>query len=596
MTKEQVLGSYFGYEAFRDGQSEIIDNILNGNDVMAVMPTGAGKSLCYQIPAIMLDGVSIVISPLIALMKDQVEALRANGVPVAFLNSSQSYFEFNEVLNMAYEGEFKLIYVAPERLLTPDFIQFAKSVHISMITVDEAHCISQWGQDFRPSYLRIIEFVEKLSYRPVITAFTATATIEVKDDIRKMLKLSNPFCITTDFNRKNLYFGVQKPDDKFESLMKIIQRNSSKSGIIYCISRKLTEALCNKLSARGISATCYHAGLTDMERQQNQDDFIFDRKQIMVATNAFGMGIDKPDVSFVVHYNMPKSIESYYQEAGRAGRDGENAECILLYSGQDIRTNRFLIENSEYEADDEEREKAKARDLKRLNDMANYCTTGECLREYILRYFGDNSPCKCDNCSSCNGDIDYIDITVSAQKIISCIYRLQQRNRTGGIHTIAQILTGSKSEKIRSNKFDSLSTYGIMSDMTEKDCVQIINFLVSKKYISISDGEYPVAMLNSLSTALLKQKNTVFMPVKQEKKKNIVNNINDELMLRLKKLRREIADKLSVPAYIVFSDASLRDMCAKLPKNKEEFTKVSGVGKIKTEKFSEDFLKVINEE
>ncbi|HCR73494.1 MAG TPA: DNA helicase RecQ [Ruminococcus sp.] len=591
MTKKQILNQVFGYPDFRGSQSEVIDNILAGKDVLAVMPTGAGKSLCYQVPALMHDGITIVISPLISLMKDQVEALRSNGVSAAFLNSSQSFQEFRAVLDMAYNGAFKLIYAAPERLLTPEFINLALNVRISMIAVDEAHCISQWGQDFRPSYLRIPEFISKLSYRPVVTAFTATATDEVKKDIIKTLGLNEPFCITTGFNRENLYFGIEKPDDKFSALMKIINRNRDRCGIVYCISRKASEEVCRKLCENNIPSACYHAGLTDEQRRISQDDFIFDRKKVIVATNAFGMGIDKSNVSFVVHYNMPKSIESYYQEAGRAGRDGEPAECVMLWSGQDIRTNRFLIEQSD-------NPDAQAKDMKRLYDIAGFCKTSGCLRKYILRYFGDNSQCTCNNCSNCLSDMQITDITVDAQKIISCIYRLQQKNKAFGINITAEILTGGSSQKIMTNNLQELSTYGIMKEYSIKKCSEIISYMLEKKYISISDSEYPVLMLNNNSVSLLKNKTKVFMPIRKKKPeiRNTIYNINMELMDRLKTLRKKIADSLGVPAYIVFSDASLRDMCVKLPHDREGFSKVSGVGKVKTEKYSEPFLEILKKE
>ncbi len=607
MTKEQVLQRYFGYSSFRKGQEEIIDSILNGRDVLAVMPTGAGKSICYQVPALMSDGISIVISPLISLMKDQVESLHSNGISVAFLNSSQSFFEFNEVLHMAYEGEFKMLYVAPERLLTPDFIQLAKNIKISMITVDEAHCISQWGQDFRPSYLKITEFVSKLPYRPVITAFTATATAEVSADIINVLKLINPFSITTGFNRENLYFGVEKPEDKYQSLKRIIMRNRGKNGIVYCISRKLTENVCERLCSDGIDAVCYHAGLTDEERRKNQDDFIFDRRKIIVATNAFGMGINKSNVAFVVHYNMPKSVESYYQEAGRAGRDGEPAECILLYSGQDVKINKFLIDNQNENPQTDEKYRAvvRSKDIKRLQHITYYCNTSECLREYILRYFGDSTTCSCMNCSNCNAGAEMTDITVETQKVISCIYRLNQRNMRFGKKIVSEILHGDYNAKIRASKLDTLSTYSLMKEYSLQKCIEIIDFLVIRGYISVSDGEYSVLELNSNSVKFLKNNHKVIMPVlkktdkervSESKSTNVIYSIDIKLLEKLKELRKKIADRENVPAYIIFSDASLRDMCVKLPKTVYEFSQVSGVGKVKTEKYSSEFLKLLNKE
>ncbi len=430
MDKFTLLQKYFGYSNFRKGQEQIIDNILSGNDVLGIMPTGAGKSICYQIPALLLEGITVVISPLISLMKDQVETLCNSGIDAGYLNSSLTDNEYRIMLSKAYNGNLKILYVAPERLMTQSFLNLATNIKISMITIDEAHCVSQWGQDFRPCYLKIIEFVNQLSYRPVMSAFTATATPEVSNDITNILKLDTPFVLTTGFDRTNLYFEVQSPKNKFAALLKIIDNNKDKCGIIYCISRKNVEDVCEKLCNKGFSATRYHAGLDDYERKNNQDDFIFDRKNIMVATNAFGMGIDKSNVSYVVHYNMPKNIESYYQEAGRAGRDGESASCYLLYSGQDVRTNKFIIENNDdSEIDDVSREFIKQKDLERLKYMTFYCRTSKCLRKYILKYFGDNSKNFCDNCSNCNGNYETKDISIKAQKILSCIYRLKERKK-----------------------------------------------------------------------------------------------------------------------------------------------------------------------
>ena len=418
MDKYGVLKEYFGHDSFRNGQEDIIDNILAGRDTLGIMPTGAGKSVCYQVPALMLDGITVVVSPLISLMKDQVNALVSAGISAACINSSLTKEEYAEVFRGAFRGAYKIIYAAPERLDTEYFLRLASQVRISMVTVDEAHCVSQWGQDFRPSYLRIIEFIEKLPTRPIVSAFTATATADVRDDIIKILRLNDPFTVTTGFDRKNLSFAVMQPTGKYEALKSLLSGYKERSGIVYCLSRRNVEDVCERLCRDGFSATRYHAGLTDEERQRNQDDFIYDRKQIMVATNAFGMGIDKSDVRFVIHYNMPKNIESYYQEAGRAGRDGEPAECTLLYSGKDVSTNSFMIDKS-YEENEElpqsQRDMIYERDKQRLRAMTFYSTTTGCLREYILRYFGETAPNYCGNCSSCLNGFETVDISIDAQ-------------------------------------------------------------------------------------------------------------------------------------------------------------------------------------
>ncbi|MDE5858814.1 MAG: DNA helicase RecQ, partial [Oscillospiraceae bacterium] len=519
MNKNQILLEYFGHTEFRSGQSDIIDNILSGRDVLGIMPTGAGKSICYQVPALMLEGITIVISPLISLMADQVGALVRSGINAAYINSSLTYPQYREVFRRAEAGRYKIIYVAPERLLTDEFLSLAAAVKISMITVDEAHCVSQWGQDFRPSYLKITEFISSLPYRPVVSAFTATATGDVRDDISNILRLNSPFTITTGFDRKNLYFGVLTPKDKFAELIKIINRNKGKSGIVYCITRKGVEEVSEKLCKAGILAARYHAGLSDDERRQSQDDFIFDRKQIIVATNAFGMGIDKSNVSYVVHYNMPKNLEEYYQEAGRAGRDGEPAECILLYSGKDVRTNRFLIENGNEgnpDLTDEMREELKKRDLERLKAMTFYSTLNGCLREYILRYFGEQAPNYCGNCSCCCTNFETVDITVEAQKIVSCVYRVNNTGRSYGRTMIADILNGSKREKVLTLGFDKLSTYGIMADMTQKRIVSIIDFLARNGWLEICQDEYSVVKTTPKSAEIVKNRIPIEMKLPKE--------------------------------------------------------------------------------
>lgn len=603
MDKFEVLKQYFGHTEFRKGQSDIIDNILSGRDVLGIMPTGAGKSICYQVPALMLDGITIVISPLISLMKDQVSALVQSGVAAAFINSSLTYSQYLEVFRRAGNGAYKIIYVAPERLVTDEFISFAENNKISMVTVDEAHCVSQWGQDFRPSYLKIVEFIERLSYRPIVSAFTATATAEVKADISKILELRSPFTITTGFDRQNLYFEVRHPRDKMAALTDILEDNKDKCCIVYCSTRKNVEQVCESLNRKGFSATRYHAGLDDKERHSNQDDFLYDRKNIMVATNAFGMGIDKSNVSLVVHYNMPKNLEGYYQEAGRAGRDGEPASCILLYSGQDVITNKFLIENSNEENEElseHQRCILKEKDMDRLKEMTFYSTTTDCLRAYILKYFGENPPQFCGHCSNCCTNFVTTDITLEAQKIVSCVYRVYNLNgRTVGKALLTDILRGSKSEKVKRMGYDRLTTYGIMPDTPTHMVRTIIDFLIEKGFLGVSGGEYPVIVLTEKTPQIIREKIKLEMKLPKEKKniapkeKEAVAPVSADLLSQLKALRMEIAAKEKVPAYIIFTDATLRDMCRKMPEDEAEFMGVSGVGRKKNELYGKVFLEAI---
>lgn len=594
--KYSVLRDFFGHTSFRNGQENIIDSILSGRDTLGIMPTGAGKSMCYQIPALMLEGITVVVSPLISLMKDQVNSLIQSGVRAAYLNSSLSQQQYETAVSNAAQGMYKVIYVAPERLCTQSFLSLAKRVRISMLTVDEAHCVSQWGQDFRPSYMKIPEFISMLPYRPILSAFTATATAQVRDDIIKMLTLRDPFCLTTGFDRKNLYFGVVHAKDKYAQTKAIVEENKDKFGIIYCSTRKNVDKVCEKLRQDGYNCSRYHAGLSDDERRRNQDDFIFDRVNVIAATNAFGMGIDKSNVSYVIHYNMPKNIESYYQEAGRAGRDGNEAKCILLYSPQDVRTNRFLIENSNEnpDLDDETVEALHKKDLQRLKAMTDYCNTDKCLRSFILNYFGENSSGQCSNCSGCIGEFEEVDITVEAQKILSCIYRLHRRGKRFGAGVVAQILKGSDCAKIRDNELNTLSTYGIMSDSTEVRIRQIIKFLTAENYIC--EGDYQTLMLTRRSAEILMEKKSITMrfPKGQAKTsapsaKNMVYSFDKELFERLRKVRADIAAKISMPAYIIFTDSTLRDMCIKLPKNESQLLNVSGVGKAKLERYGRFF-------
>ena len=593
MDKLGVLKEYFGHGSFREGQEELIDAILSGRDVLGIMPTSAGKSICYQIPALMSDGVTVVVSPLISLMKDQVNSLIQAGISAAYLNSSLTPQQYDLALSNAARGAYKLIYVAPERLCTPSFLNFASNIRLSLIAVDEAHCVSQWGQDFRPSYMRIPEFVSRLAVRPPIAAFTATATKEVKADIAAMLGLISPFEVTTGFDRRNLFFSVEKPRDKFAETLRVIKRNKGRSGIIYCATRKTVEEVCEKLREKGFSCGRYHAGLSDDERRSTQDDFIYDRIQYITATNAFGMGIDKSNVGFVLHYNAPKNIESYYQEAGRAGRDGEKAECVLLYSPRDIKTNEFLIDNSNDNPDlDEETAAAiRERDHERLRQMTYYCTTNGCLREFILNYFGERTSSSCGNCGNCLTGFEDVDVTVEAQKILSCIYRVKQHHCPVGAAMITDILRGSKAEKITTRGMDRLSTYGIMQDVPSHRIRQIINRLILDGCIRV-DGEYSVLVLTNKAKGILTggEKLVMKLPKTARRKRSqqvgdAIYSLDSELFGRLKVLRSKLAAEAHVPAYIIFSDSTLRDICVKRPVNETELLDCAGIGRSKSERY-----------
>ena len=598
--KHEILKQYFGHTEFRQGQEDIIDSLLSGRDALCIMPTGAGKSVCYQIPALMLEGITIVVSPLISLMNDQVTSLVQSGVSAAYLNSTLTQGQYFRVLDNIRAGKYKLVYVAPERLMTDSFLQVCSEIDISMAAIDEAHCVSQWGQDFRPSYLKIPDFIDALDRRPIVGAFTATATQTVKNDIAELLRLSYPFSITTGFDRENLFFSVQRPQSKSAALLELIRERSDRSGIVYCATRKGVEQVCDLLNENGFSATRYHAGLSENERKKNQEDFVFDKKTVMAATNAFGMGIDKSNVSFVIHYNMPKNIESYYQEAGRAGRDGEEAECILLYSPVDVRTNQFLIENSEPnpELDSEQQEAVRRLEYERLRYMTFYCTTNECLRSFILKYFGEKGKSYCGKCSNCLTNFETVDATIQAQKILSCIIRSGQRY---GRKMVIDILRGSKNEKLLRLGLDKLTTYGIMKDTSERVIRSIMLCLEEQGHIISTAGEYPVLKAAPKCSGILRGNDTFEIRLAKEKlpsKKKQDNTdaaVDASLLEKLRALRRELADQANMPAYIIFSNAALSDMCRKCPITPQEFLQVSGVGRKKLELYGEKFMKVIRE-
>lgn len=503
MNINQTLKQYFGYDSLRTGQEELINGILAGHDVLGIMPTGAGKSLCYQLPALMLKGITLVISPLISLMSDQVKALNQAGVHAAYINSSLTENQIRMALSYASQGRYKIIYVAPERLNTPRFLDFACNADISMLTVDEAHCISQWGQDFRPSYLEIAGFLTRLPRRPIVSAFTATATERVKNDIVASLGLNNPVTMVTGFDRPNLFFRVvtrKGGSQKDNSIINYVKKHEDESGIIYCATKKNVDKLYTLLNEQGISAGRYHAGLSNDERKQNQEDFTYDRIRVMVATNAFGMGIDKSNVRYVLHYNMPQSLEYYYQEAGRAGRDGEEAECVLFFSKQDIMINKFLLQNKASAGDVASDMQKTANDQRKLQQMINYCETDKCLREFILSYFGDTTPCICNKCSN-------------------CVVVEDEEEET-------YVETGKKRKKAAQ-----------------------------------------LAGLNELGAALFE---------------------------KLRSVRTELAAEKSVPPYIICSDKTLKDMCAKLPRDKEQLADVYGMGEQKIQNYGEAFVTAVN--
>lgn len=577
----QILKKFYGYEDFRPGQKKVVESLLNRNDTVAIMPTGAGKSICFQIPALLFEGVTLVISPLISLMKDQVDSLRQLGIAAVYINSSVSKAQLYKDLQDISAGFYKIIYIAPERLTSEYLPDSFKNLNISMVAVDEAHCLSQWGHDFRPSYRNILNFTNSLRIKPIISAFTATATPEVKTDIINLLGLKQPNIFVTGFDRPNLYFSVLRGEVKDKFVIDYVKKHQDEAGIIYVGTRKDVDALQVLLEIKGIKAGRYHAGMTDEERNQMQEDFLYDNLSVMVATNAFGMGIDKPNVRYVIHYNMPKNMEAYYQEAGRAGRDGLSGNCILLYSPQDTQLQKFLISKST------ESEIRQQLEYKRLQSMVDYCHTPQCLRAFILHYFGEfDVEEHCDNCSNCKLEGELIDITIDAQKVLSCVYRMHERF---GVKIIAEVLKGSKSAKVKQFNFERLSTYGLMKERKLKDISDLILRLSAMQYLDITESQYPVVTLNELSWQVLRGQKKVWQKmviVKKAKAKG-------ELFEALRSLRKELATKEKLPPYMIFSDATLTQMATDKPTDLELMKNIRGVGEFKLQKYGEEFLTVI---
>jgi ATP-dependent DNA helicase RecQ len=598
MTKHELLKTYFGYDAFRPGQEAVIDALLSGRDALNVMPTGGGKSICYQVPALLLPGVTLVISPLVSLMRDQVTQLVQMGIPAAFLNSTLSRRQYQLAMERAMDGWYKIIYVAPERLDTPAFLELTRRVTISLVAVDEAHCISQWGQDFRPAYLNIPVFVDSLPQRPAVGAFTATATAAVREDIDALLHLRDPLRQVTGFDRENLYFEVRTPESKKPALLRAVEEHRNECGIVYCATRKAVEEVCEFLQHQRISATRYHAGLEPEERQHNQEDFLYDRAQVMVATNAFGMGIDKSDVRFVVHYNMPKDLESYYQEAGRAGRDGAPASCILLYNGQDVRMGQFLITHAERseELDAETAARLQERDLERLKQMTYYCRSRGCLRQFILRYFGEQAPDNCGNCYNCLHNFEETDVSAEVREILRCVGDTREHF---GMTLLSEILHGADSERVEKYHLEEEPTYGTLSFLSVHEIRERIHYLIDEDALYLTDGQYPVVKLGARAEemagrpARMKALIPAEKPVSRRAAALPLDDRQQALYQRLRELRVSIARMQGVPPFVVFSDKTLREMAAAEPLTPRALLEISGVGAQKSARYGTAFLDAI---
>jgi ATP-dependent DNA helicase RecQ len=598
---QDILKKHFGYDTFRIGQEEIIREIISGRDALIIMPTGGGKSMCYQIPAMAMSGITVVISPLIALMKDQVEGLIENGISATFLNSTLTGSDYAKRMRDIESGAYKLIYVAPESLFTPPVMALADKMQIDQVAIDEAHCISQWGHDFRPSYQGIVEWIHRLKKRPIVTAFTATATQVVKKDILSLLALENPYVSISGVKRDNLIYRVVKPVKKIDYVRAWLDKvDASYTGIIYCATRKTVEKVAEKLSADGFNAVPYHAGLSSEKRSKTQEAFMQDKVRIVVATNAFGMGIDKPDVRFVIHYNMPQNMEAYYQEAGRAGRDGLESDCLLLYDASDIVKQRLLIAQG---TNDETRYRMM---LSNLNALVQYCHTGACLNAEIMRYFDEPVVEEnCGNCGNCLDTTELVDYTLEAQKLISCVYRVGQRY---GVNTVIDVLRGSKAEKILNWRLDKVSTYGIMKDKSVAEIKELTMFCIAEGYLFLTADTYPLLKLSGQSQSVLKGHQKVMMkPSKKyeemkgssasskskSRKKQGYTGQYQTLYTALADLRRHFAEEKSVPLYIICSNAVLEELAEKKPKTRHDFLDIKGLGEKKYELYGEAFLEVI---
>ena len=596
--QQQLLREVFGYPDFRPGQRSLIDSLLAGRDVLGIMPTGAGKSICYQLPALMLPGITVVVSPLISLMKDQVSALVQSGVRAAYLNSSLTERQYYKALDNARAGIYKIIYVAPERLMTESFLSLSAAQPISMVCVDEAHCVSQWGQDFRPGYLTIPDYIATLPRRPVVGAFTATATDEVREDILRLLGLQDPQVLVTGFDRPNLYFGVLSPSDKYAAVRNYLETHPDKSGILYCLTRKTVEEVTERLCRDGFSAVRYHAGLSAEERRENQDAFVYDRARIMVATNAFGMGIDKSNVSFVLHYNMPKNIESYYQEAGRAGRDGSPADCILLYSGRDVITNQFLIDQTEPNPDlsPEMQQQLRRRDAERLRQMTFYATSHRCLREFLLRYFGEHPAPYCGNCSVCLSGFELVD---AADPAACALRAIGSCGRHYGVTTWMDLLRGVRSEKLLHSPLISTAAHGALRDWDRDQLRALFSLLLEQGLLARSEGDRPVLTLTEAGRDFLVSPHPLMLhrpaaPAPKAKAQAAAQQpVDASLFARLKELRLSLAKQAGVPAFVIFTDVTLQKICASRPKTREEFLALPGVGRTKCERYADAFLGLI---
>ncbi len=585
MEAEVLLKKYYGYDQFRKGQAEAIENVLLGRNSLVLMPTGGGKSVCYQIPALLMDGVTLVISPLISLMKDQVDSLKLIGIPATYINSSLSNKEVLERLNAAQNGEFKMIYIAPERFESPQFCSLLENLHVSMVAVDEAHCISHWGHDFRPSYRTLSQVLQRLTSKPIIMALTATATKDVITDICKLLWINQSDIFATGFKRDNLMLTVEKGAEKFAVIKDYLEKNQEKPGIIYAATRKDVDKIHTSLQKLGYPVVKYHAGMNDEERMQSQEEFLYDKSPIMVATNAFGMGIDKSNVRFVFHYQLPKNIESYYQEAGRAGRDGELSECTLLFASQDVQLQKYLIEQTQANPE------RKLQEYKKLQTMIDFCHTEQCLHGYLLQYFGESEySTSCENCANCKDDREKIEITKDAQIIFSCIKRMNERF---GVTLVAQVLRGSKNKRILELGFHKLTTYGLLNKYSEKEISSTIQYLSAEGFLTLSEGQYPTLSLTNKALPVLLGELEIYKKALPVRKKT--ENVDQDLFNLLREVRKEISTEENVPPFIIFSDRTLRELCEDQPMNMDELIHVKGIGEQKRERYGQQFLAVIKQ-